>query len=105
VALNEPNHNERHDTTGRQLNSIEVTRAAKEYFAELTGKECERVAGLARNQDGWEVTLEVVELERIPETTDILGSYCVTLDLRGELMGYERVRRYCRCQPDESKTD
>ena len=42
--------------------------------------------------------LEVVELERVPPTTDILATYRVDLDEYGELMGYERVNRYYRNQ-------
>lgn len=42
--------------------------------------------------------METVELERIPRTTDIMASYLVELDERGDLMSYERVQRYYRNQ-------
>jgi hypothetical protein len=72
---------------------------AKAYLLELTGREAESVSALARGgRGGWEVVLEAVELERIPQSTDILGSYDVALDERGELLRCERVRRYCRNQ-------
>jgi hypothetical protein len=105
VAPNELHNDEPHDMPSRRLSSIEATRAAKEYFTELTGKECERISGLSRTENGWSVVLEVVELERIPQTTDLMASYCVNLDLSGELLGYDRIRRYCRCQPDEAKAE
>jgi len=63
---------------------------------DLTGQPCESVSSLSRTHDGWRIALEVVELERIPRTTDILASYVVELDDEGELMGYERVHRYYR---------
>jgi hypothetical protein len=44
------------------------------------------------------VTVELVELSRVPNSTDVLGCYVVTLDNDGELVGYERVRRYQRGQ-------
>jgi hypothetical protein len=47
------------------------------------------------------VTVQVVELSRIPNSTDVLGSYAVTLDKEGELVGYRRNRRYHRNQADE----
>ena len=44
---------------------------------------------------------EVVELARVPNTTDVLGAYVVTLAPDGELIGYRRQRRYNRSQADE----
>jgi len=69
------------------------------HLYELTGQTCESMSGLARTHDGWKVTLEVVELERVPQTTDILATYAVELDGDGELIGYQRVARYYRNQP------
>jgi hypothetical protein len=34
----------------------------------------------------------------VPNSTDLLGCYLATLDDDGELLGYERVRRYQRGQ-------
>jgi Gas vesicle synthesis protein GvpO len=76
----------------------EQARAAHKQLAELTGRPVESVLGLRKDDDGWKVTLEVVELSRIPNSTDLLGCYVVTLDDEGELLGYERVRRYQRGQ-------
>jgi hypothetical protein len=47
---------------------------------------------------GYRITLEVVELRRIPETTDVLASYAVEVDRDGDLLSYERVRRYQRSE-------
>jgi hypothetical protein len=76
-------------------------RIAREYLVELTGREPEAVSGLERSDDGWTVTLEVVEMERVPQTTDVMGSFRVKLDQAGELNGCTRVRRYYRNQPVE----
>lgn len=73
---------------------------AKEYLWQMAGQRCEMVSALQRTDNGWSITLEVVELERIPRTTDILGSYTVDLDDAGDLLGCERVRRYYRNQAD-----
>jgi hypothetical protein len=43
----------------------------------------------------------LLEFARIPPTNDLLGSYAVELDARGELRAYTRVRRYARCQTQE----
>jgi hypothetical protein len=74
-------------------------RAARENLEELTGQPVETISSLQRTRDGWAVTLEVVELERVPRSTDILASYRVEVDNEGDLMGYERVARYYRNQP------
>jgi Gas vesicle synthesis protein GvpO len=42
----------------------------------------------------------VVELSRIPESTDVLALYEMELDDDRNLMRYDRVRRYYRSQAD-----
>jgi Gas vesicle synthesis protein GvpO len=76
----------------------ELARAAYKQLAELTGRPVESVLGLRQDDDGWKITMEVVELSRIPNSTDLLGCYVVTVDDDGELVGYERVSRYQRGQ-------
>jgi hypothetical protein len=79
----------------------QVVRRAIEQVAMLTGRQIEGVNGLERSDEGWVVTLEVVELRRVPDSTDVLGSYAVTVDAQGELEGYTRTRRYYRSQVEE----
>ena len=76
----------------------ELAKAARSQLAELTGRRPESVLGLHKDDDGWKVMVEVVELSRVPNSTDLLGCYVATLDDQGELVGYERVRRYQRGQ-------
>ena len=42
----------------------------------------------------------MLELRRIPNTTDVLASYDVEVDSDGELQGYRRVHRYVRGVPE-----
>ncbi|RCV47945.1 gas vesicle protein GvpO [Marinitenerispora sediminis] len=70
--------------------------AAREEFEELTGVPVESVSGLERTDDGWTVTLEALELQRVPDTVSVLATYTVELDEDGELVGYRRVRSYTR---------
>jgi hypothetical protein len=76
--------------------AMKVARAAAEQLTELTGRRPEVVVGVERNDDGWQVELEVVESRRIPDSTDILATYRVQVDEDGELMGYYRAQRYVR---------
>jgi hypothetical protein len=61
----------------------------------------EAVTGLEKDGDEWTVTLEVLELERVPSTTDVIGKYEVTLDKDGEMTGLERTRRFPRAEAGE----
>jgi hypothetical protein len=81
---------------GRKLSASRIATMAAASLAELTGRQPEGVTGLQRTDDGWTVTVEALELHRVPETTDVLASYEVQVDTSGELLGYHRVRRYVR---------
>ena len=77
-----------------------AAQAASELL-ELTGKAAEGVTGLERTEDGWTIQVEVVEVRRIPDTTDVLALYEVSTDKQGALLGYRRLRRYARGVPGE----
>ena len=85
----------------RRIGAVEVARRAVEQLTELTGRSPDTVTSIERLDDGWHLTVELVELERIPASTNLLGSYDAELDEEGNLMSYERVRRYHRGQADE----
>jgi hypothetical protein len=84
-----------------KVSAPQIVRRAVEQVAELTGRQVEGVLGLERGDDGYVVTLEVVELRRVPDSTDVLGSYAVTVDSKGELQEYTRTRRYYRSQVED----
>jgi hypothetical protein len=68
---------------------------------ELIGRPVESITGMEKDGNEWTVTLEVLELQRVPTTTDVLGKYEVTLDKDGELTGAQRTRRYPRAEAGE----
>lgn len=80
----------------RRLSAAQAGRDGLEQITELTGKAAESVTGVRPSQDGWLVTVEVVEDRRIPSSTDILATYEAELDDDGELQSYRRTRRYSR---------
>jgi hypothetical protein len=82
------------------VSAAEAMRYAVEQLSELLGRAPESVSSLKPTDQGWEAEVEVVELERIPETTSVMASYQVVLDLEGKLLAYERGRRYTRSQVD-----
>jgi hypothetical protein len=83
-----------------QLSAAEAGREGLRQITELTGKDPESVTGVTRSEDGWRVTVEVVEDRRIPSSTDILSTYETEIADDGELLSYQRVRRYSRGRGD-----
>ncbi len=83
------------------ISAREALQQAREQLEEMMGRPVEAVLGMERTDDGWTVTVQVVELRRVPNSTDVLGSYAVNLDQEGDVVGYRRTRRYYRSQADE----
>ncbi|MEU1872963.1 hypothetical protein RKD37_001956 [Streptomyces ambofaciens] len=79
---------------------MEVLREARAQLAELTGMTAESVSSFERTEEGWALEVEVLELERVPDTMSLMASYQVELDDEGQLTGYRRVRRYERGRAD-----
>ena len=86
----------------KRMSGPKVAQAAVQQLIELVGKQPEGVTGLQRTEDGWTVQVEVLEVRRVPDTTDVLSSYEVEMDTDGDLLGYRRLRRYVRGVPGES---
>jgi hypothetical protein len=84
------------------LSGREAIARVRADLPELLGHTVDSILGLEPTEDkGWTVTAQVVELSRIPRSTDVLGAYEVTLDNHGELVGARRQRRYYRNQADD----
>ncbi|WP_043175320.1 gas vesicle protein [Streptomyces sp. NRRL B-24484] len=90
-------------TGGRKVSAARAMRTAASQLAELLGRTPESVSGIRPTDDGWQAEVEVVEVERIPETSSVMASYRVLLDADGELVGYERTRRYTRAEVDRPR--
>jgi Gas vesicle synthesis protein GvpO/Gas vesicle protein G len=55
------------------------------------------ITSVARAEDGWRVTAELVERRGVPDTSDLLGVYELQLDRGGNIVQYERTRMRRRC--------
>jgi hypothetical protein len=82
---------------------MQIARLAAQQLRLLTGRDVEGAAGLERADDGWRVLLEVVEVARVPRATDVIGVYEVTVDADGDLVSYDRLRRYVRAQAGDDQ--
>jgi hypothetical protein len=91
--------------SGRQQSpaggTAKIVEAGKSELEALLGQQVESISGLSRSDDGWCVTYEVVEMRRIPDSSDVMSSYAVVLDDDGDLMTFERKHRYRRAQVDD----
>ncbi|MFC9735578.1 gas vesicle protein GvpO [Streptomyces roseolus] len=85
---------------GRTIGLATAMRRASTQLAELLRCEPGSVSAVKATEDGWSAEVEVVELEKIPDTMSVMASYRVSLDPEGELVAYERTRRYARGQTD-----
>ena len=81
-----------------RLSAAELSAAAITTVQELTGYEPEAVTGLEWDGEFWDVTVDVLELARVPNTTDVIASYHVQLDEGGTLRGLKRTNRFVRGQ-------
>ncbi|MFF6794036.1 gas vesicle protein [Streptomyces filamentosus] len=84
-----------------RVSAAEALRGAVEQLTGLLGRAPETVSALTPTETGWTARIEFVEVERVPETTSVLASYEVALGHDGQLLGYERGKRYTRAQIDD----
>ncbi|KAK1181700.1 gas vesicle protein [Streptomyces sp. NBS 14/10] len=89
------------DRAPRRTGAAEAAGRACERLAALITHPTEGVSAVCRVEDGWRVSVDVVEVARIPDTTSLLATYEVDIDERGELREYRRVRRYRRGSADD----
>jgi Gas vesicle synthesis protein GvpO len=91
------------DGAEERMSAAELAAAAKESIEALTSHSAESVSALEWNGDGdsWVVAVDVCELRRIPNTTDVMATYEVRLDQQGKLLGYKRTRRFVRGAAEE----
>jgi len=78
-----------------------IAQRGKQQLAELTGLQPDTVSSLAQDGNGWKVSVDMIEMKRIPASEDVLATYRICLDGEGNLVSYERGRRYNRSQVTE----
>jgi hypothetical protein len=78
------------------MTGAEIARRAKEQLVEITGHPADTVSALRRDEEGWHVTIDVLEMKYVPDTRDVLATYETLVDDGGTLVSYQRTRRYVR---------
>ena len=82
------------------LTAHKVAGFAKKEIVAMTGLQVDTIAAVARKEDNWVVTLDLLELRMLPNTQDVLATYEVEMNDSGtnELLSCQRVGRYRRDQ-------
>ena len=83
---------------GEVAGAAAVAMLAKSELSAITGLTIDHVSAVVRQEDGWHVIVDLVELHRIPSSTDVLAAYEAVLGPTGILLSYRRTRRYLRDQ-------
>lgn len=83
---------------GEASGAATIAQQAKAELEGITGLDIDHVSGVEKKPDGWHVTVDLVELRRIPAATDVLAAYEAVLGPTGVLLSYHRTRRYFRDQ-------
>ena len=76
----------------------QIVQQAKEQIKLLTGLKLDTVSGMRKDEQGWHITLEMVEMKRVPDSSDVLATYETLLNDEGTLVSYQRTRRYHRSE-------
>ena len=69
----------------------QIAERAKAQLATATNLEPLVVSGADKEADGWRLTVEMLELDRIPEAQGVVGSYEVRLSDEGDLVTWHRT--------------
>ena len=85
------------------MNMKELAERAKSQLAEVTGLKPQTVSEAFKDEQGWHIALDMVEMSRIPPATDVLGGYEVLLDDNGNMLKFERRRTRLRGEPMEKE--
>lgn len=85
------------------MNVKELAERAKGELAAATGLKPLSVTGAFRDEHGWHLRLDMLEMSRVPTATDILGDYEVLLDEGGGLLRFERKKTRLRGQPADGQ--
>lgn len=92
----ESGESERDESSAQGSALMDVRNTAEVIGRDVIGCESDGIIGITRTDDGWQVTLEVVERSAVPDTQDILGRYEIEMDSDYNPTGYHRIDRYRR---------
>jgi len=83
------------------LKMTELAERARQQLAQVTGFKPVAVVGSYKDAEGWHVSVDLLEMTRLPESTDVLGTYLVLMDEEGDMVKFEKKRTRLRAESFE----
>jgi len=83
----------------------QIALKVKEQLTEITGLKAETVSSFVKTQDGYQVIIDLLELANVPDTHDVLATYETQVDEKGNIISYQRTRRYRRNETFEKEEE
>lgn len=84
------------------MDAQEIVAKAQGHIASMGKRSNDGVTSISKIDDGWIVSIEVLERKAIPDTMDILGLYEITMNNEGGLLSLERKKLRKRGDTEES---
>ena len=81
------------------MDMAQILQRSKEQMRDATGLKHEGVTRVFKDDKGWHIGIELLEMSRIPNATDVLGAYDVLLAEDGSLVTFRRKRTRLRGEP------
>jgi hypothetical protein len=81
----------------------DVLERAKNQLADVTGLKPQGVTRVFRENGDWHVGVEMLEMSRIPPSSDVLGDYEVLLAEDGGMVKFRRRKTRLRGEPMEEE--
>ena len=85
------------------LSMSEVIQKARSELNKLIGLEISSTVAAEKEDDGWLITMEVVEKHSIPDGMDILAKYEARLDTDGNMLDFKRTGMRKRIDMEEGE--
>jgi len=85
------------------IEMMNLVERAKEQLAKVTDFSPVAAVGGFKDEEGWHISVDVLEMARLPESTDIIGTYVVSLDPEGNMVKFEKKRARLRGEPYEEE--
>jgi len=87
------------------MEMTEVLDRAKKQLSDTTGLKPVTITRAFEDEEGWHIGVAMLEMSRIPNSSDVLGDYEVLLNDCGGMLKFERRRTRLRCETGEESKE
>lgn len=78
------------------MKTLEITDKSREAVQAITGLKADSVARCEQKDGGWYVVVDILESKARAGENDLIVTFELILDAKGDLTAYKRLRRYFR---------